>query len=387
MIPILSILGYRVDDTKYRETSRVLNLGIVELTQFQNFVLALNLRLNDGQAILDDMAITVGTDCNTLSTQHHAIVGKDGAKLSDALESFRNFYHSSTYATVVSMHDTILSLRDDFTKEEKNYLYSRKGDLLFSQKNSNIRVDQVSMTIPNLTVQVDKGYSRVNISTDFHLWANYGFLQAAAAAVRLPDDQFWNRSTKIWVRFVTLRQAVQAVLSSLSTVLTVQIPELEAAINTIQDAGFAISSDMIRYLELILKRECLWCFNDDHDTFIDIVKQELLTVLTNVNTTVRMMKSDTEIIYRDVLVALTRDGNSLWNDVIDASFSKIIGRADNLNVIINNNMTSKLSEALDFASELLHHIEPKCSVVSSTTKGLRDNAFKARTILLDVSHK
>ncbi len=87
--------------------------------------------------------------------------------------------------------------------EEKRFIRTRRGYLFFSMYNAEILLDNVTMRADNATVFVEDENTTIHSPLDMTL--DGGTLSSASLSVWLPDEQFWDHSTDIWLKLATIR--------------------------------------------------------------------------------------------------------------------------------------------------------------------------------------
>lgn len=372
------------------------------MIKLTNFMGALEKQLYQMTDSVNDVYVLAVQDCNMLCTRHAQLITGIQLQVMDAVASFTNFYYSSTYASVIQFRDILFSINFDYTPEERAFLQSRKDILRFTEENARINVSQGAMTVHNVPITVEMDYSRMNVSelidmnvtlpngtyfeTTLHIGINQASLRAVRAAVQLPDDDFWNHTTNIWLKFATLRTVTELSMSSVRMISTILLRNLQEDIKNITIKGFLINPEQIAFIQPILRFNCSWC-TDGNNPVLAIMKDRLTSLMNSTfQPKLEQLQIEIESIYNDFLQAMADNDRSLLDDIYDNRLPALVELADNLSNEMQYKMMAEISEALAFCSELLRQLEPKCDdAIVAKAKALLENHAKGVSILNEVS--
>ena len=274
-----------------------------------------------------------------------------------------DFYSDSFYSSLLNYEEVVTNMTYDFLDAETKYI-SRNEDLEFVQNAANIWLHHARISIRNITV-----WTPYNNGTYYNLGfdstpLNWTLLRASSAHAKLPENPFWDVTTRIWTRFTTLRNAYYSVVSSLDALLGGLYTDLTDSIVTIQGNQYTLRKALLAHVAPLLRAQCDFCANDAGDALVDIVKTKLTTELGPLQTTLEAMLNSVEQTYIGFLSALANGNTADQNSIRNTDVPNIVTSAENLWDSMNDELYDTLKTSTGLLEELLRHMRPKCLELS-----------------------
>ena len=161
-----------------------------------------NVLKSEGQSVKKAIA-SVKDDCHWFTTLLYSTAHTlQGAVYLENIE-FSTTFKANVQTGLTMFRNQLQSAITACTNEEKQYLRTRNGTLYFSLYEAEIFLDNITLRVDNATVFIDgenrTSYSGVDVTLDG------GNLSSSSLSVWLPDGQFWNHSSEVWLKLVTVR--------------------------------------------------------------------------------------------------------------------------------------------------------------------------------------
>ncbi len=381
-------VSYRVDSAKYRDTVRIFNVVDLRMSSNLRFIQAVKMQLESQTSQVMQLGIKVGRDCHTFITNQNNIALLFTTEIFSVVVKYLTFYHSKTYGSLLQFQKAIQDFEDNYSKTEQEYLNTREGQIRFSAVDSQLKVDNASMYIQNISLWTDLN-NGTYYNADFHVWSEDAVLNVSSASVWLSDDQFWKHTSDIWVRFTTLRTSMKFAVASLLASRNTLYNEMRSKVNNLTDNDYSLQQELIEPILPIVRVSCPWCYTADNQTLISIVKNRMLTYIDgDLKDTLDQMIVEVENIYTNYLSSVAT-GNTVDRDqILDTDLLDLMSTATQLYSRTNDATYSTLRQAGAFIIDLIRVMEPKCgSELKQLQESIRNNEKTVTDVLKDIENE